>query len=212
MVAGSKNPEQALVQQLRVDIPSLVAKGPGPYRVEVDIAAAWFAKVLASTDAEVKTPGFLTGELSFQGKTALFRGDLRASFEVPCARCLAAACVDAGGSLCVHFERNDSQRSSHTPDDEDEEEIDTGSPEQFTFDGTTLDLAPMVVEQVVMAYPMRALCARGEACRGLCMQCGQDLNDQPESGCSKCSGTPEVEDEQPASPWQAALRKLRDTN
>lgn len=209
--------EQAPVHQLCVDIPGLIARGPGPYAMEIPIAANWIAKALEETDAEVSEPGSLTGELSFQGKTALVRGQLSATFHVPCARCLGAAPVDGGGEFCVHFERGASQRPKRVDDDDDDdgEEIDPGSPEEFTFDGITLDLRPVLIEHFVMAYPMRTLCAQGEACRGLCSGCGANLNAQEpgSEGCTACVAQVEeaASSEAPAGnpDWQAALQKLR---
>jgi hypothetical protein len=72
---------------------------------------------------------------------------------------------------------------------------------------------------------MRALCARGEDCRGLCMHCGANLNEQP-AGLARCivcgaegpqvpvvaaPGDPDAEPEAPAAdnPLQAALRGLQ---
>jgi uncharacterized protein len=43
------------------------------------------------------------------------------------------------------------------------------------FDGKTIDLDPLVREQVLLAVPMHAVCT--EDCRGLCGTCGQDLNE-----------------------------------
>jgi uncharacterized protein len=37
-----------------------------------------------------------------------------------------------------------------------------------------IDLAPLIGEQVLLALPTRPLCA--ENCRGLCGQCGANLN------------------------------------
>jgi uncharacterized protein len=45
----------------------------------------------------------------------------------------------------------------------------------------TIDLGPVVHEAVVLAEPMRVLCAPD--CRGLCPQCGKDLNEGP-CGCT----------------------------
>jgi uncharacterized protein len=46
------------------------------------------------------------------------------------------------------------------------------------FDGKTIDLDPIVREQVMLALPLTVVCH--EECKGLCMKCGQDLN---ESDC-----------------------------
>lgn len=43
------------------------------------------------------------------------------------------------------------------------------------FDGKTIDLDPILREQVLLALPVTVLC-RSE-CKGLCATCGQDLNE-----------------------------------
>jgi uncharacterized protein len=44
------------------------------------------------------------------------------------------------------------------------------------FDGKTIDLDPIVREQVLLALPVAVLCR--EDCKGLCGVCGQDLNEK----------------------------------
>jgi uncharacterized protein len=44
------------------------------------------------------------------------------------------------------------------------------------FDGKTIDLDPVVREQVLLALPVSVLCR--EDCRGLCPTCGEDLNEK----------------------------------
>ena len=44
------------------------------------------------------------------------------------------------------------------------------------FDGKTIDLDPVVREQVLLALPVTVVCS--EDCKGLCAVCGQDLNEQ----------------------------------
>jgi uncharacterized protein len=55
------------------------------------------------------------------------------------------------------------------------------------FDGKTIDLDPIVREQVLLALPVSVLCR--EDCKGLCSVCGQDLN---ESDCGH-AGRAEVD-------------------
>ena len=45
------------------------------------------------------------------------------------------------------------------------------------YHGHEVDLSPLVREQVILALPTQALCT--EACRGLCPQCGTNLNLSP---------------------------------
>jgi uncharacterized protein len=67
------------------------------------------------------------------------------------------------------------------------------------FDGHTLDLAPTLREQILLALPMDALC--GEACKGLCPHCGQNLNE------ATCDCRADV-----ADPRWAKLRELKLSN
>lgn len=54
----------------------------------------------------------------------------------------------------------------------------------IVFHGEEIDLQDGIQEQVVMAFPQRPLCA--EACKGLCPQCGADLN-EGDCGCTRAS-------------------------
>lgn len=64
------------------------------------------------------------------------------------------------------------------------------------YEGEQVDLSPLVQEQILLALPTRPLCR--ESCKGLCSQCGVDLNTQT------CACTPTVED-----PRLAVLRNLK---
>lgn len=44
------------------------------------------------------------------------------------------------------------------------------------FNGKTIDLDPVVREQVLLALPVSVLCR--DDCKGLCSICGQDLNEK----------------------------------
>ena len=208
-----------LPPELDLDLVALARSGPGPYHIVTALPAPWIAAVLAHTDAEVTQDGRVALEITAIGDGAsyLIRGTTEASFSVPCARCLAPEPVDAGGELCVHFVRDRVGGEDWDEDDASE------SPDERTFSGTRIDLGPLLTEQITVSYPMRALCARGEDCRGLCMRCGADLNAQPGDGpCQVCGAAdaqvpiaadvahePEPEAPDEATPaWKAALRQL----
>ena len=177
---------------LNLDLVALSRGGPGPYRVQVELPVPWIAARLAHTDAEIERPGAVDVEVTLigDGASVLIRGALDLTFTVPCARCLEPAVVPASGELCVHFVRGNGSDALH--DEEDADDVDASSPDEHHFVGNHLDLRPLVEEQILVAYPIRALCARGEACRGLCMHCGADLNQQPPaSRCIVC-GNPDA--------------------
>lgn len=63
------------------------------------------------------------------------------------------------------------------------------------YEGDTIDISEEVEGQLILAMPMRPLCS--EACRGLCPQCGEDLN------LKQCDCVQEIPD-----PRWAELKKL----
>jgi uncharacterized metal-binding protein YceD (DUF177 family) len=209
-------PPSALV----VDVAALRRRHVTHDLVSAELTVAWLAAALRDTDAEVKAPGSVELALNLQADgSVLASGSLHARFEVPCARCLAPAQVDASTSVAALFVREGSARL--LPDVPDDGEIDEqdGDEDLWDFDGSHLDLSEMLVEQVKLGYPMRALCERGEACRGLCSRCGAVLDEQPVDApvCTVCgTASPQVPqvDEIPVEPSERnealaeALRKL----
>ncbi|WP_434416369.1 YceD family protein [Nannocystis pusilla] len=220
MKAATRDDGTQLPPELDLDLVALARSGPGPYVIQAELPAPWMKTVLAHTDAEVTSAGSTSLEVTPLGETSyLVRGAIQGGYSVPCARCLAPAAVSAGGEICVHFVRD-------RVGDADDEDSETESPDERTFSGTRIDLRPLLVEQVLLSYPIRALCAYGEACRGLCMRCGAELNGQPLGPCAACGAADaqvplvtledkdEGEEEAPAKPttsWQAALRQLADS-
>lgn len=220
MKAATRDDGTQLPPELDLDLVALARSGPGPYVIKAELPAPWMKTVLTHTDAEVTGAGSTSLEVTPLGETSyLVRGTIQGGYSVPCARCLAPAAVSAGGEICVHFVRD-------RVGDADDEDSETESPDERSFSGTRIDLRPLLVEQVLLSYPIRALCAYGEACRGLCMRCGAELNGQPLGPCAACGAADaqvplvtledrdEGEEEAPAKPttsWQAALRQLADS-
>ncbi len=52
-----------------------------------------------------------------------------------------------------------------------------GDDEAYALDSDLLDLGPALRDAIVLELPLAPLC--DEACEGLCVQCGADLNDGP---------------------------------
>ncbi|MEZ4453653.1 MAG: YceD family protein [Nannocystaceae bacterium] len=175
-------------EPLVVDLSLLSRLSLGPHPLRVPIEASKIAAILASTDAEVKEPGLVDLELLVHsGESVLVRGAVEVALQVPCARCLEPARVANRTEICVNFVKKEREIPASASDD-DESELDLEAPEEMTYSGTILDLRPLVDENVGLAYPMRALCALGEACRGLCHACGRNLNLDEGAGCPECRG------------------------
>ena len=115
------------------------------------------------------------------GEGVFVRGRLRTAVRLACRRCLAA----------VEREIDDEVDFLYLPPDEEGDEDAGGEVYPLPARGDQLDLREAVREQLLLRAPEFALC--GEACRGLCPQCGADRN-QGECGCVP---------EQAPSPWDA---------
>lgn len=111
--------------------------------------------------ADLGLDGTLTvdGLVTFLGDRYLAKGTVRGRRQTVCDRCLRPVVRD----LDCTFE----QLFREQPDDDDSR----------LCDGQTLDLDDTVDETVRLAAPSQTLCR--EDCRGLCPQCGKDLNEGP---------------------------------
>ncbi len=228
----SDRPESTELQDidaLRLDLESIEE---GTHHRRVALPVDWVREVLGETDASVATPGEARLEITFQlDRTVLVRGQLEIVYEVPCARCLAPAKIDVGaetGELCLTFMPKDRVRvwaelpglastqsqgreGSSVSDEMEIEPLEAEELDQIPYEGDVLDLRPALAEQILLTYPMRALCQRGEACRGLCQRCGFDLNGAPSdaSRCPSCGAPLDGSDaDEIETPWKRALSKL----
>jgi len=128
------------------------------------------------------------------------RGSFSAVVMAPCRRCLKSVSLDVPVAFALRMVPEGRRR------DEDEEDVETEKGpggrgrrrsrkeddgqglvaasfeldeiDVEPFDGKTIDLDPVIREQVMLALPVTVLCR--EECKGLCPTCGQDLNEQ---GC-----------------------------
>ena len=96
----------------------------------------------------------------------------------------------ACGRCLVEFEKplNSRFTLTYTPEyqgnvedlSRDEVELSPEDAGLIKFSGDRIDLRDGIQEQIVMALPLRTLC--GKDCKGLCSQCGADLN-KGDCGC-----------------------------
>jgi uncharacterized metal-binding protein YceD (DUF177 family) len=210
------------LEGLVLDLDEVQRLGPGPHRAHAELDRGWLAEALRDTDARAEQPGSVGLELTMQGDgSVLLRGRLSAGFTVPCARCLAPAPVDASASVWVtavpmaRLRSEQAHGDRGAADDPDGVHLGEDDLDRIGYEGRRIEVGRILAELVLVAYPMRALCARGEACAGLCSGCGRDLNRPLESGsgCPTCrDGPSDAPGAQGAgggeAAWKAALRKL----
>lgn len=120
------------------------------------------------------------------GEGVFVRGTIRASLALECRRCLKSVPHLLEETVDLLYE----------PLGADEADDLGGEVYPLPERGDELDLGPALREQLLLRVPRFAVCS--EACRGLCPQCGIDLNE------ASCACVPEPG----ADPWDA-LRKVK---
>ncbi len=135
-------------------------------------------------------------DLYADGTHCFASGTFKGHLTVACGRCVGPVRIPLDEKLLVTF-----MPPGEMPSDDDEAagedgaEVTEGDLDVFPFDGDKIDLEPLFREQFVLAIPFAPLCR--EDCKGLCPQCGTDLN----SGTCAC--------EKPIDPRLAALKGLK---
>jgi len=131
----------------------------------------------------------------YHGKHKLIKdirlnGQLSTKVEIPCARCLEPVVQDVKREFDLLYRPLGADAGrQETPVTGTEAEI-------SYYEGDGLLLEDVLREQLLLAVPLKAIC--GQDCRGLCPQCGTNLN------VAKCSCVEPAED-----PRWAALKDLR---
>jgi uncharacterized protein len=124
-------------------------------------------------------------------KDIRLRGRLLAGLELQCARCLEPLRQDVKREFELLY------RPLGADAGRDELSVTDAEAEIGYYQGDGLLLEDVLREQVLLALPLKVTCS--EDCKGLCPQCGKNLNQE------QCSCSTEVED-----PRWAALKDVRD--
>lgn len=150
----------------------------------------------ASRDFSLVSAGPL--KVSFQKVSGQVhvQGGFGASVKAPCKRCLKDVQLEVPVAFALRMVAGPAKRDEDEEDEEDEALLDpkrrqraedderaeaAGSFELDAvdaepFDGKTIDLDPILREQVLLALPVSVVCR--DDCKGLCGSCGQDLNEK----------------------------------
>ena len=117
-------------------------------------------------------PVTLSGTYMLADETVIVRGFARAVVESPCARCLKPTETTLEAEFSEAFIRDKGEYNEPRDVDDD----------QYMYTGHVLDLDEAVRTVLLLEMPSRILCK--EDCRGMCCQCGADLNIN-ECSCQK---------------------------
>ena len=117
---------------------------------------------LTYEEAKFINPLSCTVSLFRQGGDSIYvTADVDTTILVECRRCINPFEVDITATLDLLFSMGD---ESSEPDEADER----------YYDGETLDISEDVRRTLVLEIPTWSLCS--ETCKGLCPECGTDLN------------------------------------
>jgi uncharacterized protein len=167
---------------LRVDVREL-AQGPVETRGEL----APDDPALADSDITLREPVVVGGRLQGIGDGRFYwHGNVRAVVPGECRRCLAPVETPLELDVGALFTKNP-------------EALEDPDSYPLAPEATEIDVTPAVREELLLAAPRYALCR--DDCKGICPQCGQDLNAQA-CGCAPAT-------EQRWQPLKALKDKLR---
>ncbi len=114
-------------------------------------------------------------------ETIYLEGGLKTEVTAECCRCLEAARMPVAATFaytCVPAEERTAE----------EHELHSEDLEVVFYTDDTLDLDPLVYEQILLQIPIKILCR--EDCKGLCPRCGANLNTAPCSCPEETTGGP----------------------
>ena len=111
------------------------------------------------------TPLDVEGEIvNVSGDALEFRGDLRFTVQMNCARCLKPVKVPLQIQIKQRFIKEGQEVEASLEEDRD----------VLIIENDRVDLTDTIFYEAQLGVPMRVLCR--ESCLGLCPICGKDLN------------------------------------
>ena len=136
-------------------------------------------------------------ELYTEGAHVFAVGTFKGHLHVACSRCVSDTKLEIDDKVRVTFLPKHELPDQDEPASADDEgaELNEEDIDLFPYEGEHVDLEPLFREEFVLAIPYAPLCR--EDCKGLCPQCGTDLN----AGTCSC--------EPPIDPRLAALKGLK---
>lgn len=131
-----------------------------PRGENADLLEAGFESVDARLTATHTTPG------------AYLEGDATASCEQECSRCLKRVRMHVTAEFAEQYYATVGVISG--------EALEAAPPDAKSIGSDFhIDLSPLLTEELLLALPLAPLCRPD--CKGICPECGEDLNDRPHS-------------------------------
>lgn len=124
--------------------------------------------------------------VSNTGGALLVTGTVEGAAKTSCARCLGSFEFPLTGEIEGYFLLSDEEAA---PEDMDDDEFD------YLPKNNVIDLDPLIRAALLLELPLIPLCDDG--CKGICPECGADLNEGP-CGCGE-----KREETEAANPFSA---------
>ena len=119
--------------------------------------------------------------LKRDSRKVLIDGEFKGQFKLNCDRCLGTISYQPEESFSIRL-----QPSEDRPRPAEETLLTLEELEWDVYDQSSLNLAELIEEQVLISIPEKKLCST--SCKGLCQRCGVNLNTQ------SCLCNEEIED------------------
>jgi uncharacterized protein len=127
-----------------------------------------FEETLSSEALKLKSPARANLRVDKAGPEVFARGSVGTSIELQCSRCLRSFVKELDVNINVVYLPVEELKGEEKHEIKDDE-LDIGF-----YQGDELDVQDLVREQILLNVPMKPLCS--EACKGICPDCGADLN------------------------------------
>ena len=138
--------------------------------VAIDLGPEWFARWRAEDPYLEFTDARITGtvSLSKHGHDILVRGQLSGHLDLACSRCLESFIHPVAADFDLLLVPGPGALAG------EDEELSPSDLDLDYYTGEVVDLEGLLREQIILMVPVKPLC--DEVCKGLCPQCGANLN------------------------------------
>jgi uncharacterized protein len=112
--------------------------------------------------------------LTHENREVWIDGNLDTAIRYKCSRCVREFARDVSANFDLHYVPQPKWSGT------EEIELKYEEMEVGYYDGVAIDIDLVILEQIELAMPMKFVCR--EDCKGLCPNCGADLN-EAKCGC-----------------------------
>ena len=139
--------------------------------VDDELEEQWVDNALGNILSVADEPSTIRGEIVPSDRNVTLNGSVQIQYRFQCSRCAEdAESVLSVPIKCTFAVGHEDERHGGGVD------VDgvTESRHLALYDGSTVDLEPVILEHIVFKAPAFPICQ--DDCKGLCAQCGQNLN------------------------------------